>query len=165
MDIHTFLVTIHLFGAVLGVGAATFAEIFYLKSIKDGEIDPIEGSFLKTTYLVLRIGLVILILSGFGFLIYYRIIGTEELLFDPKIWAKLSIVFIIITNAVLIQIRKIPIWLGAPISLASWYAAFIIGMLNSSSYSYSDLMVSYIIFVGIMAIILELIKKVYIKNA
>ena len=36
MDWHTALIVIHLIGTALGVGAATFAEIFYIKSLRDG---------------------------------------------------------------------------------------------------------------------------------
>lgn len=164
MDWFTFLITIHVIGTVLGVGGATFAEIFYLKAIKDGEIDPVEGSFLGTTYTVLRVGLVIIVLSGFGLLVLSSLTGLEEHLYDPKLWAKISIVVIILINAILISMRKIPMWLGSSLSFTSWYTALILGMWRGIPYSYLEIMFGYIIAVFIMAGILEYIKRVYIPS-
>ena len=106
MDWDTFLVVIHLIGAALGVGGATFAEIFLLKSLRDGVVDPTEGSFLKITYRVIRIGLALLVLSGFGFLILYRLTGLEERLFSPLLWAKLTIVLILLSGVIAWQAKK-----------------------------------------------------------
>lgn len=164
MGIYTFLIIIHLTGTVLGVGAATFAEIFYLKALKDGVISPEEGSTLRTIYSVLRIGLVLSVLSGFGFLLLYRMTGQEERLFDPALWAKMSIIIILVVNALLLQLRRIPMWLGAPLSLASWYAAMVIGAWHDIAYSYIEIMLGYIVSVVLMIIVLELIKRRYLKG-
>lgn len=164
MSVYTILVLIHLLGTILGVGAATFAEIFYLRALKDGEIDPEEGSNLKIIYSVLRIGLILGILSGFGFLVLYRLTGQEERLLDPKLWAKMTVIVILLTNALLLQARRIPMWLGASLSITSWYVAAILGSLRGISYSYIQIMLGYIVAVVFMTIVLELIKKWYLKE-
>lgn len=43
MDLHSILITTHLIGVALGVGGATFGGILYLKAMKDGKVDPMEG--------------------------------------------------------------------------------------------------------------------------
>lgn len=75
MDTLTLLIIAHTVGTALGVGGATFVEIFLNKALKDGEVDPIESGFLKTTFSVVRWGLIISILSGFGFLLLYKFSG------------------------------------------------------------------------------------------
>lgn len=155
----TFLITSHVFGTILGVGAATFAEIFYLKALRDGEIDPTENSFLKITYRVLRIGLVILILSGIGIFILGRLTGHESSFYDPRFLAKMTMFAAIVINPILFQTRLLKSWLATSISLVSWYGAFILGMWRNLESSYIQIMIIYIIAIIITAIILEMIKR------
>ena len=159
MDWYTFLIITHLIGTVLGVGGATFAEIFYLKAKKDGIIEPLEIDHLRTIYFVLRIGLFISMITGLSFLLFYYLIGASELLLNPKLWAKLLIVAILIFNAVLIKFKKIPMWLGASISLTSWYGAMILGAWRTLNVSFINIIIIYIIAIFIVAGILEFIKK------
>ncbi len=161
MEWHTFLVVIHLIGTALGVGGATFAEIFLFKAVRDGEIDPIESSFMQVTYRVVRVGLVFLVLSGFGFLIFYRLTGLEERLYSPLLWAKLSIVVVILINAILLQTRRIPLWLGSALSFASWYAAMLMVPLRSAimPISYLEIIAWYIVSVVVVAIALSIVRR------
>ncbi|MCK5332475.1 hypothetical protein KAJ41_01265 [Candidatus Parcubacteria bacterium] len=160
MDYYLFLVTAHIFGAILGVGGITFAEIFYFKSARDNVIDETESSFLRTTYFVLRMGTILLVLSGFGFLVYYRLIGSEELLYNSQLWAKLTIVIVIAFNAILLQARKIPTWLGSPISLVSWYIAMFLGIFRNVEMSYFQAMIIYIAMIVFVAFVLDYIKRI-----
>ena len=64
MDPLTLLIIGHLIGSVLGVGGATFIEIFLNKALRDGEVNPTEGSFLKATFTTVRVGLLISLVTG-----------------------------------------------------------------------------------------------------
>jgi len=164
MDWHTFLIITHIIGTVFGVGGATFAEVFYLKSIKDGDIDSTESSFLKTTYFILRIGIILLVLSGFGLLILNRLEGATQYLYNPRLWAKLTLTLVIVVNAILLEIRLIPIWLGFSLSFTSWYAALVLGLWRGASAAgYVTIMLWYIIAVFVVAFILGAIKKWYVE--
>lgn len=160
IDWQTILTASHIIGTVLGLGGATFAEIFYLKAAKDGVINATESDFLKTTYFILRLGMIILLFSGFGYLFFYRLTGQTELIYNPKLWAKLTIVLAIIFNALLLQAKKMPLWLGSAISLTSWYSAFILGSWRGLETSYISIIVLYIMAIIIVAAFLEIIKKV-----
>lgn len=164
MDIYTFLVVSHIIGTVLGVGSATFAEIFYMRAMKDGEVDPEEGATLKIVYRIIRIGLFLAVFSGFGFLLYYRLIGSEYLLYDPKLWAKMAIVIIIMINAIMLTTRSIAFWLGSAISITSWYAALILGSWRTYPYSFVQTMVGYIISVAVMVVVLHFVRKWYLNK-
>lgn len=155
----TFLITTHVFGTILGVGGATFAEIFYLKALRDGEIDPTENSFLKITYRVLRVGLVILIFSGVGIFILGRLTGHESSFYDPRFLAKMTMFAAILINPILFQTKLLKSWLATSVSLVSWYGAFILGMWRSLETSYIQIMIVYIVAIIITAVILEMIKR------
>ena len=72
MAVYDLLVIVHIIGTVLGVGAATFAEIHYTRFNSDDIITDDERKTLAVTYTVMRTGLFLLVISGFGFLLYLR---------------------------------------------------------------------------------------------
>lgn len=161
MDIYLFLIIVHLVGTILGVGGATFAEIFLVKALKDGQVDPTESSFLKATYTVVRVGLVLSIISGFGFLLYYQTHGQAFKLYNPVLWAKLTMVLIIAGNAILLQAHKISLYWGSALSFVTWYSAAIAGIFltNVKIFSYFEIMITYVICVIAGAFILSHIRK------
>lgn len=160
MDINKLLVVVHVIGTILGVGGATFVEIFLNKSLKDGQIDSTESDFLKTTYRIVRVGLVLAILSGFGFLLLYKLNGQTARLYNPLLWAKLTMLLIILVNAVLLQIHKISLWWGSAISFVSWYAVTIVGIfLGPPQMGYFEIMLYYGVAIIVGGFILDFIRK------
>lgn len=160
MDPHLLLVITHVIGTVLGVGAATFAEIFLIKSLRDGEMDPHESSTLRTVYWVMRIGLVLAVVSGFGFLLLYRLEGHANYLYNEALWAKMVIILVLMVNAWLLTAHRIPMWLGSALSFTSWYAALIIGFLiGPINYGFFEILFFYVIAVAVMAVILSIIRR------
>jgi hypothetical protein len=159
MEWQVFLTISHLIGTVLGVGGATFAEIFYLKAAKDGQINIHESSTLKTIYYVLRIGMIILILSGFGYLIFYRLTGQTHLLYNPTLWAKLTIILVLLFGVVAWQAKKIPMWLGSAVSLTSWYAALVLGAWRGLEASYLTIIIAYFFAIVLAVVALAFIRK------
>lgn len=128
MDWNSFLMIGHIIGAVFGAGGATMAEVFSIKALKDGVINETENDFLRTVYFFIRLGLFILVLSGFGLLILYRLEGVApEMIYTDKFVAKLLIVLVIVFNPLLVQAKIISYSVSSPVSLVSWYAALILG--------------------------------------
>lgn len=134
----------HIVGTVLGVGGATFAEIFHYQVAKSGEFNPTVGRFLQTTYMVLRLGLVLLVLSGFGYLIMLRLDGHAQYILGPRVLSKLLITFVILINAILLQTKKISLVWGSAISFVSWYAALVIGSWRGLPLSFWGIVTLYI---------------------
>lgn len=127
MDWGIFIKISHIIGTVLGVGGEIFGSIFYFKALKDGKVDAREVEVLRICFGVLHIGLVILVLSGFGYFLDMRLSGITRFMFEPRLIAKLALVVILVVNALLLQTRKIPDWLGGSISIVSWFGALILG--------------------------------------
>jgi len=160
MDLLLFLIILHLIGTVLGVGGATFIEIFLNKSLKDGKVDPIEGDFLKTTFTIVRVGLVISLFTGFALILLYRFEGQMFRLYDPTLWVKFTLIGVIVINALLLQAHKVPLWLGSALSFVTWYAVMVIGiLLRGPSIPYLELMFYYLIALAFGALILEGIRR------
>ena len=125
--------------------------------------------------------LIILVLTGFGILAGVRIkYGGTKTFYSPVLWAKYTIVLVLLANAVLIAARKMPMKWAGSLSLTSWYAAFALGRITEktreikwladflSKFNFVELylitMVCYILAVAIVAIILNYLKKIIIKK-
>ena len=128
MDVYTLLIIGHLIGTVLGVGGATMIEIHLNQALRDKEMNPMEKSYLKTDFLITRIGMTLGILTGIGFLVIYVLNGQYFRLQNPILWAKLAIVLIIIINAILLHLHKVKLYWGSAFSLISWWGAFLFGI-------------------------------------
>ena len=128
MDLFTVLIILHLAGTFMAVGGATMIELHLTRALKDGQITPDEGSMLGLDYSLVRFGFVISILSGFGFLILYKLNGQAFRLHDPILWAKLVLVLIVGINALLLQAHKINLYWGAAFSFVSWWGIALLGI-------------------------------------
>lgn len=171
MDIYLFLLIVHLAGTVLGVGGATMIEVHLHKALKDKKISEDEQAILGTNYTMVRAGLVLAILSGFGFLLMYKFTGQTARLYDPMLWAKLVMVMIIATNAILLQARKIPFYWGATISFTSWWSVMILSIFKSHQtplnffhsdsffFTFSSILLVYVVLVMLGAVVLDIIRK------
>lgn len=175
MDVYTFLIVTHLAGTVLGIGGATMIELHLKKALENQEVSEDERAILGVDYGVVRVGLFVSILSGFGFLLFYRYNGYSAALYDPILWAKLIIVLVIGANSLLLQARKISLYWGAAFSFVSWWMVGLLGvyLTNGSKFdvfggtsfisSFVSVLVVYAIAVAIGAFVLDLTRK-YIRK-
>ncbi len=159
MNWSQFLTITHVIGTILGVGGSTFAELIYRQANADRVIDPTESSYLRLSYRVLRVGLVLLVLSGFGLLVYARLHGRESALYSPKLWIKLGLTVVILVNALLLEVRKTPVWLGAAVSVTSWYTAAILGAWRGIRSRFLTQLVIYLLVLAAVAIWFKLTDR------
>jgi len=161
MDFFTILVIIHIAGTVLGVGGATFLEVFLGKALSDGTMDDAEKRAMRTIYTFVRIGLIVSIISGIGFLFIYWQNGQTSRLLNPVLWAKLSMIAVIIINAVLLHYHKIGLYWGSALSFVSWWSTLVLGVFltHSVRYGYFEIMIVYLLIVALGAVILDQIRR------
>lgn len=176
MEISFLLVLIHLAGTILGVGGATMIEVHLNQSLKDSLVSKDESALLSLDYNTVRVGLVLALLSGFGFLLLYKIEGETENLYSPILWAKLVIVIIIAINTLLLQARKISLYWGATLSFVSWWTAAILGMYMMDGRtinpffgegffsSFSSILLFYALAVAVGSVILHTIRTKIISH-
>jgi len=117
-------------GVTLGVGASTFAMMFYIVGISDGEIDASERRFMHATYTTIRIGLFLIIITGLATAAAHYLAGDIATLLQPAFIFKWILLFIIIMHGVLVDTRILSSQIGGVIAGASWYALFVIHALS-----------------------------------
>lgn len=169
---------IHLSGLALGLGGATLTNIFFFKFLKDFRVSEGEWETLRTILQVIWFALLVLVLGGLGFYL-----GNGAALgrldnFRVEVIAVLIIIlngafFNLIYQPKLMKIslrerhdhqvgelhllRKLAYALGA-ISLVSWYAAFLLSILDSPPFDFGLLLLFYLASLGGAVILSQLME-------
>lgn len=168
---HIPIVILHVVAMALGLGTATLADLFFFKFLKDFRISEMEADILKMFSQIIWFALGLIIMSGLGLFLPHM----DELLASGKFLMKMIIVGVIILNGAvlnlliaprflqiqfgkhthhpgeLIRTRRLAFFFG-PISVVSWYGAFILGMLEESPAPFDTLWRVYV-FLLILAVI------------
>lgn len=143
--VRTSLRLVHFLGLVLGLGGAVFLDLILSRYRRMTVSAEVVGHIEWISRFV-ALGLLLLWISGLGFLALYQVAEPEKLM-NPKIWAKLTIVSILTANGFVIHRFVLPFvrrQIGGPllagltsgtknaligcgaISLVSWSAPVII---------------------------------------
>ncbi len=160
-----FLVCINTLGMIFGVGSSTYAITFFHQSIADGVIDNTEKRFLRTVYSLLRAGMLFLFVSfaAQGSLIAT---GSESAILVGRdtLAVQATLLIAIFANALLMDARKIPMWLGPALAGASWYGIFFASVLDMYHFPYPMLMLWYLVLIVIFIILLRIIREYIITK-
>ena len=152
------LTLFHILGIAFGLGVATSMELLLAKSIMTKRtLTESRYSILEQLSRIVIWGLILLWISGMGFLITYQQISPEKLL-NPKIWSKLMIVTILTANGVFIHLYVLPklkrcidtrvdlvlsyknmatIFTSGAVSMVSWYIPLIYGTVPQLDFAFS----------------------------
>ena len=138
---------VHLLGIAIGLGAATVLDLVIVRFLVTRTIAREFAAVVVFCSKIVTAGLVLLWLSGLGFLIHYSVFEPEKL-GNPKIWAKIAIVGVLTLNGFFIHQIVLPLvkarigqslfaGLGArqrivllasgTVSATSWYVPLILG--------------------------------------
>lgn len=163
MNWDALLISVHLIGAVLGVGGVTYIEIFSLRFGRKHQSKTVAkevGGLFHIAYVTTRIGMIIVAVSGFAILLYYVLTDQGEDVFGTaRIWGKLTMMLIIFADAWLLERHRVPLWLGSAISVVAWYMGLILGAWHDFSGSFLSIIVAYVIAVAVFAMAVEAIQR------
>lgn len=150
IELRTVLVALHLVGLCFGLGGATMLDFWILRWLRWKALPETIIRTFEFLAKVVTVGLILLWLSGLGFLLTYAV-DTPEKLANPKILAKVTMVLALTLNGLILHARVIPKVLAHPqrpllldltlgervlfilcgaVSGVSWYAAFALGLLK-----------------------------------
>jgi hypothetical protein len=102
---------VHFLGLALGLGTATFLDMMMVRFMVRGKIRRTHWLMLEFGSKMVTGGLVLLWLSGIGFLVWYGFFEPKNL-GNPKIWAKVSIVAVLTINGQYLHGVVLPIFKG-----------------------------------------------------
>ncbi len=145
------ILLLHVVAMAVGLGAATLADLFFFKFLRDFRISEMESAVLQTFSQVIWLALGLIVMTGLGLFLP----DSASLLVSDKFLMKMFVVFVIIINGAflnlfiaprflqlqfgkhhhqpgeLVRTRQLAFLFG-PISVVSWYVAFVLGMLEKA---------------------------------
>ncbi len=163
MELHTLILLGHIIGVGFGLGGATVSDVFFMRMLNNKKITKEDYQNLKVLSRIVWTGILVLILSGVGFLVrtYAETGEAPGLLESPRFQAKLTLVGIVTLNGLVFhfyvfrQLKNMigksralekKIWLFAitgAISATSWYSIVVIALLREVSLPYWGWMAGY----------------------
>jgi len=164
VDFKALLIFLDLLELGLAAGASTFALTFYFMGMKDGVIDRSERRFMGAVYFVLRVALVVIIVTEVFYVFYYGLPAFTLVETAEVLWFRWMLLGVIIGNAILMQLHRMPMWLGPALAGGSWYALFFASVWPNLTLPFITLFVYYIVFVIIMTMALNVLKYFYVPK-
>lgn len=158
MDIYTLIVSLHVIGTILGTGGATVAEVQINRALKDGTVTPDERALLHANYWLIRVGMATILVSVIGMFWYHLSQGNQFILTSQKLWIKDVMFLMIILNAVALQFRWVPLWLGAGISFTSWWGATLLGLAGRLPFDFVTYLCGYVVAILVVSGLLHFIR-------
>lgn len=139
----------HFIGLALGLGAATVLDLMIVRFFIKGKVTPEHWAVFHFGSKIVNWGLILLWVTGFGFLAYYGFFEPIKL-GNEKVWAKMTIVAVLTINGAFIHaviLPKVKMQIGrslmegmstrqrstflvsGAISATSWYVPLMLGAL------------------------------------
>lgn len=159
MDIYTIIVMGHVVGTILGVGGATIAEFQITRALRDKKVSDDERSLMHVNYAMIRVGMAVLLVSVIAMFWYHLEAGNQFILTSEKLWIKEVMFVAIFVNALALQKRWVPLWLGASISFTSWWGATLLGMAGRLPYSFEVYLAGYVVAIFVVAGISHMLRS------
>ncbi len=154
---------LHQMGVTFGVGASTFALTFFINALEDGTIDSSEKRFMHIVYFVLRIGMILITLSLLSFAAIVVFYGNKTVLSSPLYLMEVTLIGIIILNAILMTYRKISMKIGPVLAGGSWYSLFLVTALPFVATPYPALLLYYVAFLILFFVVFTAVKNHFLR--
>lgn len=141
--LRTVLVTLHVVGLILGMGAAFFLDLMMIRHLYRDPVEQVTVGILEFGGRIVTAGFAILCLSGVAILALYWGI-TPGKLENPKIWAKVMVVSLLMLNGMLIHdilMPKVSRNVGMPLlahrSFAGAFPFLAAGALSATGWAFT----------------------------
>lgn len=155
--LRTLLILMHLFGLVVGMGAAVFLDVYMLRHLYRDPVTPATVAVARIGGQLASIGFAALCVSGVGFLLLYAGVAPGKLE-NPKMWAKVMVVALLLLNGMNIHEQILPqveAAIGRPLlagrslrdafmflmagslSMVGWAFALVLGTVREFNFVYS----------------------------
>lgn len=184
--IRTGLRVVHFCGLVLGVGSATLLDLIVARFVLMRGISPEHVHIVDFSSKVVTIGLVLLWVSGIGFLFHYGFFDPAKLQ-NPKIWAKIAIVAVLTVNGFLVHHFVLPrlrdqvgkrlfdglspfecslVLLAGTVSVISWYVPLILGAIPQLNYVVpaQAILISYALLLVAVNTVIQVAIALYLRS-
>ena len=146
-------------GALVGIGAAIWAELSYLHAMRDGNLDAAERAHLIAIGRGLRFGMMILLLSTFGIVVAAYAYHLEpQPALTASYWLITLFSLLVIAISWALSRRHISFALGSAAALTAWWLlAYIV--LGQLPISFGATVALYVVLTAVIYAVLRLVRS------
>lgn len=153
------LAAIDTFGALVGTGMTTFAEIFYNHAVSDGEIDHHERKYLRRLFRGFTFGITLVLLCNIALIVLeYLIPDAPTTVLLAPFWALQILALLILVIGWMLSKRAIPWWLGSSAVLSAWWILLLDDLGFFNAYSFLTIFFVFVLVTFILAGILTYLR-------
>jgi hypothetical protein len=161
-----YIVTVHLFGLVLGLGGAVVLDVMIFHFLNNFTISNREAVIMHLISQMIILGLILLIVSGAAL----TLTDPQGYFENPRFLMKMTAVGVVTINGILLNLFVVPrmeqisfqqreserpdglisgAFVAGAVSMVSWFSVFILAMINPlESFSYLTLLIAYLVLLG-----------------
>ncbi|MGL4488719.1 MAG: hypothetical protein ACRCU5_04660, partial [Rhizobiaceae bacterium] len=170
---------VHFIGLALGLGAATLLDLMLLRFFVREPISMPHWKLVHFSASIVNFGLLVLWATGVGFIVHYALFDPDKLM-NQKIWAKLSIVFVLTVNGVFIhsvilprikaqlgrtlfdgmsRFQKSVFLISGGISATSWYVPVVLGAFPQLNFTVpaTTILLTYGVLLGCVIVVMHIL--------
>lgn len=116
------LISLQALGACIGAGMTIWAEISYIRTMRDGKIDAAETAHMHRIAWGLRIGMTVLLLASCGLVVVaYLAHGVPQAALSASYWILIMLAFLVISISWALSQKRISFALGSALIFAGWW--------------------------------------------
>lgn len=179
----TMLRFVHFIGLALGLGGATVLDLMLVRFFISDRITPEKWIIFRFVSTLVNIGLLLLWLTGLGFMLHYALFDPVKLTND-KVWAKLAIVWVLSVNGLFIHAVVLPrieqqigrrlfssmgtwqrraLLASGAVSAVSWYVPVALGALVQFNFTVpaSAILTVYAMVLGLAVVAVNVVVQAY----
>lgn len=150
------LVSCQALGAAVGVFAAIWSELAYMRAMRDGRIDDAERAHLRIIGRGLRFGLLLLLLSSLGLVIAaYMNPSVTQPAVTTEYWTLTTLVFVVIAGSWALSRRRISFALGSAITFTAWWYIAFLTLGNLPALSFGSAVAFFVVAAALLFAILS----------
>lgn len=159
IELHFLTQLFRTYSVGLCLGVSTIAMTFYYYVVSKGKTSAEESRMMHIVYTILRIGMVLVVLSELALLIYnYHIHNFIYWTDNPELLLRLTAFSVIVINALLMQYKRISMWLGPVFAGGSWYTYFFFSIWIETETTYPVLLAGYLCWLTGLAAFLAILR-------
>lgn len=158
-DFTSLLVFCQILGAAGGAVFALWAELSYLRALRDGRVDVAERLHLEGVAKGLRFGMTILLLASLGLVIeaYLNDIAVQPAL-TGSYWMSISLALLVIAFSWALSRRRAPFALSSAAVFSGWWFLTFISLNRAAEITFGEGVAFYVVTTAVLYAILRYLR-------
>ena len=153
-------------GAMIGAGGSVFAEIFYVRAMRDGYLDGAERAHLRIVASALRWGMLALLLASIGLVLVNFIYALPT---QPAVthvyWIEMFLALAIIGASWALSRKRVSFALGSAAVFTGWWFVALLVFGRLPDLGFGAALAFYVVVTGVVSVILAYARMVSTKPA